>query len=118
MRRESPVSAAWAGRAVGEWTLSRVGVMFVPASRFAERPSLLLTSLLIIGLICWVVIVMLMLGVLRAAGLADRAADRHVNELGLAPAARVALAETMTTAGARRGDQRTRRQTATPSLGR
>jgi putative nucleotidyltransferase with HDIG domain len=55
-------------------------------------------SLLIIGLICWLAIVVLVLCVLRAAGQADRAAERRARELGLAPAARVALAETMTRA--------------------
>jgi HD-GYP domain-containing protein (c-di-GMP phosphodiesterase class II) len=50
-------------------------------------------SFLIIGLICWLAIVMCVLGVLRAAGHADRAAERRARELGPAPAARTALVE-------------------------
>jgi putative nucleotidyltransferase with HDIG domain len=41
-----------------------------------------IVSLLIIGLICWLAILVLVLAVLRAAALADRAAERHALELG------------------------------------
>jgi putative nucleotidyltransferase with HDIG domain len=72
-------------------------------------------SLLIIGLICWLAIVVVVLGVLRAAGLADRAAERRACELGLAPAARVALVETVTTAPGSARRRRSLRARAKPS---
>jgi putative nucleotidyltransferase with HDIG domain len=72
-------------------------------------------SLLIIGLICWLAVVVLVLGALRAAGLADRTAERRACELGLAPEARVALAETVTTAPGRARPRRSIRALATPS---
>jgi hypothetical protein len=72
-------------------------------------------SLRTIGLICWLAIVVLVLGVLRAAGLADRAAERHASELGLAPAARVALAETVPTAPGRARPRLSIRALAKPS---
>ncbi len=74
-------------------------------------------SLLIIGLICWLVLVILVIGVLRAAGLADRAAERRASELGLAPAARVALVETVTTAPDRARRRLSIRALAKPSWG-
>jgi len=72
-------------------------------------------SPLIIGLICWLAIVVLVLGVLRAAGQADRRAERSASELGLAPAARVALAETATAAPGRARPRLSLRGLAKPS---
>ncbi len=44
-------------------------------------------SLLLIGLICWLAVLALVLALLRAAALGDRAAERREKELGPAPAA-------------------------------
>jgi hypothetical protein len=57
-------------------------------------------SLLIIGVICWLASVVVVLGVLRAAGLADSRAVRRAAQFGLAPAMRVAVDATATAASA------------------
>jgi putative nucleotidyltransferase with HDIG domain len=59
-------------------------------------------SLLIIALICLLAVVVLVLAALRAAGLADRAAERHALELGVEPGPADATADPVLT---------TRRQT-------
>jgi hypothetical protein len=68
-----------------------------------------MVSLLIIGLICWLAIVVLVLAALRAAALADLAAERHALELGAELGPSVAGEEPVTTS-----QGRTRRRLSVP----